>query len=89
MTAGAVYNPVAEMLPTAGLTDQVTAVLPAPVVAAVNCVPPAINTASGGLTDTAVVELSFTVAFTDLEGSATLVAVMVTTCAVAMMGSGI
>jgi hypothetical protein len=37
MLAGAVYSPVAEMLPTLGLIDQVTAVLVVPVTVAVNC----------------------------------------------------
>ena len=34
--AGAVYNPPLEMVPTAGLTDHVTAVLLVPVTAAAN-----------------------------------------------------
>jgi hypothetical protein len=37
MLAGAVYSPVAEMLPTLGLIDQVTAVFVVPVTVAVNC----------------------------------------------------
>src|ERR1017187_5349885 len=37
MLAGAVYSPVAEMLPTLGLIDQVTAVLVVPVTVAMNC----------------------------------------------------
>ena len=35
--AGAVYRPPLEIVPTAGLTDQVTAVLVVPITAAVNC----------------------------------------------------
>ena len=34
---GAVYRPPLEIVPAAGLTDQVTAVLVVPVTAAVNC----------------------------------------------------
>jgi len=34
--AGAVYRPAAEILPTAGLSDQVTAVFDVPVTTAVN-----------------------------------------------------
>src|ERR1039457_5119651 len=39
MLAGAVYSPVAEILPTLGLIDQVTAVFVVPVAPAVNCGP--------------------------------------------------
>jgi len=35
--AGALYKPLLEMVPTAGLTDHVTAVFVVPVTAAVNC----------------------------------------------------
>ena len=35
--AGAVYRPALEIVPTAGLTDHVTAVFVVPVTAAVNC----------------------------------------------------
>jgi len=35
--AGAAYKPPLEMVPTAGLTDQVTVVFVVPVTAAVNC----------------------------------------------------
>jgi hypothetical protein len=35
--AGAEYNPPLEIVPTAGLTDHVTAILVVPVTAAVNC----------------------------------------------------
>jgi hypothetical protein len=35
--AGAVYRPPLEIVPTAGLTDHVTAVFVVPVTAAVNC----------------------------------------------------
>ena len=35
--AGAVYRPPLEIVPIAGLTDQVTAVFVVPVTAAVNC----------------------------------------------------
>jgi len=35
--AGALYKPLLEIVPTAGLTDHVTAVFAVPVTAAVNC----------------------------------------------------
>jgi hypothetical protein len=35
--AGAVYSPPLEIVPTAGLTDHVTAVFVVPITAAVNC----------------------------------------------------
>jgi uncharacterized membrane protein len=35
--AGAVYRPPLEIVPTAGITDHVTAVFVVPVTAAVNC----------------------------------------------------
>jgi hypothetical protein len=35
--AGAVYRPLVEIVPTAGLSDQVTLLFPVPVTVAVNC----------------------------------------------------
>src|SRR3954453_5292908 len=52
--AGAVYNPVAEIVPTAGVTDHATAVLAVFITVAVNCcVCPAFSVADNGVTVTA------------------------------------
>lgn len=82
-TAGAVYNPVPEIAPTPGRIAQLTAVLPVPVTAAVNCcVWPPPNTAVAGdmVTPTAASE---TLALADFDGSSTLVAVTVICCGLA------
>jgi hypothetical protein len=53
MEAGAVYNPVDEIVPTCGLIDQTTAVLPVPVTVAENCCRwPARRLTLEGLTET-------------------------------------
>ncbi len=75
--AGAVYKPVLDSVPTAGLNDQVTPVLLLPVTVVVNCwVCETDRLADVGLictnTGTSVI-----VAVADLLGSATLVAVTV------------
>src|SRR5437868_13255290 len=81
--AGAVYSPLVLIVPAPAITAQVTAVLLVPVTDAVNCcVIPAVRFAVFGLTVTATVGLRFTVAVSDLLGSATLVARNVAGCAV-------
>jgi hypothetical protein len=65
MLPGAVYSPLEEMLPTLGLSDQVTAVLVVPVTVAVNCwVPPGPSVTLSGLTETAMARLTVKVAGT-------------------------
>src|SRR5215467_897647 len=82
IVAGAVYKPAVIRVPTDGFMLQVTAVLPVPLTVAVNCCwPLAVRVTDTGVTDTATVGVSATVALADLVGSATLVAVMVTVCA--------
>jgi hypothetical protein len=77
--AGAVYNPVAEMLPRAGLSNQVTAEFPEPVTVAVNCwVWPAVILADVGLTVTPTEGAKVTTALAVLLASAALAAVTVT-----------
>ena len=89
MLAGAVYSPVAEMLPTLGLIDQVTAVFVVPVTVAVNCwVWPAVSVTLGGLTETPMT-LRLTVALPDLVASATLVAVTVTDWELVMLAGAV
>jgi hypothetical protein len=75
--AGAVYTPFV-MVPTAGLSDQVTAVLPVPVTEAVNvAAPPApSDTEAGPIVNSTGVKDTMALAF--LVVSATLVAVTVT-----------
>jgi hypothetical protein len=77
MVAGAVYTPFT-MVPTAGLSDQVTAVLPVPVTEALNvAAAPAPSDAEAGPIVTAT-GVSDTVALAVLVESAALVAVTVT-----------
>lgn len=85
---GAVYKPLAEMLPP--VADQVTAVLLLPVTLAVNCCdPPVESDAEAGEIVTATVGVVAAVTVTDAEAdllvSATLVAV--TTKLPALMGA--
>ena len=84
ITDGAVYNPF-DRLPTEGVKDQVTAVFALPVTVAVNCLLcDAASTTFRGLTLTLTVPgggVSWTVALADFVPSATLVAVIVTDCA--------
>ncbi len=86
--AGAVNNPVVEIVPTLEFppwmlfTDHITPVLLVPVTVAVNClVRPACTVTGVGATETEIVdvdETTFTVALADLVGSALLTAVRVT-----------
>ena len=79
--AGAEYRPPLEIIPTAGLTDQVTAVLVVPVTVTVNCrVCDAAKFAVDGLTVTCTAGTTVTLAVVFLLVSATLVAVTVTVC---------
>ena len=73
------------MVPTDGLNDQVTDVLDVPLTEAVNCwVCEALSDDVEGVTETATVGFRLTVAPADLVPSATLVAVTVTDCALAI-----
>jgi hypothetical protein len=79
--AGAEYRPLLEIVPTAGLTDHVTAVFVVPVTAAANCwVPEGATLAVDGLTVTCTAGTTVTLAVAVLLVSATLVAVTVTVC---------
>ena len=76
---GAVYRPAAEIVPTDGLIDQVTAVLLVPETVAVNgCVPEGARLTVDGLRDTVTAWRSVITAVAVFEGSAMLVAVIVT-----------
>jgi hypothetical protein len=76
---GAVYRPVDETEPTAGLMDQVAAVLLVPRTVAVNCcVTEGARLTAGGLRDTVTAWRSVITAVAIFEGSVTLVAVIVT-----------
>ena len=80
--AGAVYKPEAEIAPTAGLTDHVTAVLPAAhATDAVNCCVAEGNSVTlVGEIATFTGGFNITVPVADFVGSATLVAVTVIGC---------
>ena len=79
MEAGAVYRPAAEIEPTKGLMDQVTAVLVLPDTAAANCwVWEAVSETLPGVTERATVGEREMVAVADLVESAVLVAVTLT-----------
>ena len=68
-------------VPTAGLTDHVTAVFCEPVTVAANCrVWDATSDAEVGVIDTATGGTSATLALADLVGSAALVALTITVC---------
>ena len=74
-----------ETLPTAGLTDQATAVFDDPLIIAVNCwVWETVSDAVAGVTDTLAGGVSAMLALADLVGSAALVALTVTVCALAI-----
>ena len=76
---GAAYRPDEEIVPTDGLSDQVTAVLPVPKTVAVNCcVPEGAKLTVDGLRDTVTAWRSRSAAVAVFEGSAMLVAVIVT-----------
>jgi hypothetical protein len=78
MFAGAVYNPLLARLPIGGFNVHFTAVLLLPVTVAVNCcVWSTVSVTIGGETVTPTAE-SVTVAFADLLGSGTLLAVTIT-----------
>ena len=86
--AGAVYTPFT-MVPTAGLSDQVTAVLPVPVTEALNvAAAPAPSDAEAGPIDTAT-GVRDTVAIAVLVVSAALVAVTVTVCWLAIIAGAL
>ena len=75
---GAVYRPAAEIVPTEGLIDQVTAVLLVPKTVAVNCcVPEGAKLTVDGPRDTATAWRSVITAVAVFEGSAMLAAVIV------------
>ena len=79
MLEGAVYRPAEEIVPTDGLIDQVTAVLLVPKVVAVNCcVAEGAKLAVDGLRDTVIAWRRVITAVRDFDGSAMLVAVIVT-----------
>jgi len=85
---GAVYRPVAETEPTAGVTDQVTAVFDVFITVAVNCcVCSAPSETAAGATVTPTVATSVTAAVADLVISATLVAFTLTVWAVRLAGA--
>jgi hypothetical protein len=76
---GAVYRPAEEIVPTEGLIDQVTAVLLAPRTVGVNCcVPEGAKLTADGLRDIVTAWRSMITAVAVFEGSAMLVAVIVT-----------
>src|ERR1039457_5627876 len=76
---GAVYRPAEEIVPTDGLIDQVTAVVLVPKTVAVNCcVPEGPRLTVDGLRDTVIAWRSVITAVAVFEGSAMLVAVIVT-----------
>jgi hypothetical protein len=78
---GAVYNPLAEIVPIAGIAVQVTAVLLVLVTVAVNCCDcDGFIRTSVGVTDTRMPGISVTVAEAVLVGSATLVAMIDRLC---------
>jgi hypothetical protein len=82
--------PVAEIVPTAGLSVHVTALLEVPPTVAVYCrVWAAVRVAESGVNEIVTVGVSVTVALADLVGSATLVAFTVTVCAAAMVAGAV
>ena len=79
--AGAAYSPLLEIVPTAGLTDQLAVVLVEPETVAVNCwLLPAFTVVLVGLQDIVTTGCNVTVAEAFLVVSAALVAVTVTAC---------
>jgi hypothetical protein len=76
---GAAYRPAAEIVPTGGLSDQVAAALLVPKIVAVNCcMPEGAKLTVDGLRDTVTAWRSVISAVAVFEGSAMLVAVIVT-----------
>ena len=87
--AGAVYNPLASIVP-APVTNHVTAVLAAFVTAAVNCwVCPLPNIAVTGLTVTVTGGVKVMIAVAVFVGSATDVAITVTAVTAAIVGGAV
>src|ERR1019366_986756 len=86
---GAVYRPAEEIVPTGGLIDQVTAVLLVPKTVGVNCcVPEGARLTVDGLRDTVTAWRSAITAVAVFEGSAILVAVILSLCVVgAVLGA--
>jgi hypothetical protein len=73
---GAVYSPLEEMVPTAGLRLQLTAVFGVPVTVAVNCCAcPAFSVTVAGLTDTKTTGISVSTALANFVLSIMLVAI--------------
>jgi len=91
MIAGAVYNPLLEMLPTCGLMDQGTVVTGRFKTVAVNCwVWLLVSDAVLGLMAMdGVLGASWIATEADCVGSATLVAVMVTVSAAVMLAGAV
>src|ERR1035438_2056549 len=76
---GAVYRPAEEIVPTDGLIDQAAAALLVPKTVAVNCcVPEGVKLTVDGLREIVTAWRSMIIAVAVFEGSATLVAVIVT-----------
>jgi len=72
------------MVPTAGLTDQKTVVLEAPVTVALNCsTSDPVSAVMEGVKETVTDGVSATVAVANFVGSAVLVAFTVTLCTLA------
>jgi hypothetical protein len=90
MLDGAVYRPLVDNVPTAGLTPQVTAVFVLPVTPAVNCwVCEFERLIEAGLMVTATGGTRVTVALEDLVASAALVAVIVTVWVALMLDGAV
>jgi hypothetical protein len=76
---------VLEIVPTAGLTDHVTAVFDDPLTVAVNWLAwETVSDAVEGVTDTLTGAARATLTLADFVGSAALVALTVTDCALAI-----
>jgi hypothetical protein len=76
---GAVYRPAEEIVPTDGLMDQAAAALLVPKTVAVNCcVPEGVKLTVDGLRDTVTAWRRVITAVAVFEGSAMLVAIIVT-----------
>ena len=81
---------MAEIVPTAGLSVHVTALLEDPPTVAVKFwVWAAVRVAESGVSEMLTGGASVTVALADLVGSATLVAFTVTVCAAAMVAGAV
>ena len=94
---GEVYRPVVSICPTLGLIDHVTALLLEPVTVALNCSAfGVVRLGKGGVITTLMDAAGgegggcrLTVAVADFVPSATLVAVIVTVCAAAMLAGAL